>query len=254
MAAFPLERDIDYPESDGRPLGETDIHRREILDLIDELERRYEAVPDVYIAGNLFVYYEKGKRSAVVCPDVFVVFGASKGDRRTFRIWEEGVAPSFVIEITSESTENEDVVEKKEKYLRLGVKEYFLFDPLDEYLSPQLQGFRLVGARYQRIVPEADGSLMSQVTGLRLRTEGERLRLLDAATGEPLLRIKEERAASAAAVQAAEAKASEEATARRAAEAKVSEEATARRAAEARAAAAEEELARLRRALDERHL
>jgi Uma2 family endonuclease len=218
MAAFPLERDIDYPESDGRPLGETDIHRREILDLIDELERRYETVPDVYIAGNLFVYYEKGKRSAVVCPDVFVVFGAPKGDRRTFRIWEEGVGPAFVIEITSESTENEDVVEKKEKYLRLGVKEYFLFDPLDEYLSPQLQGFRLVGARYQRILPEADGSLLSQVTGLRLRTEGERLRLLDAATGEPLLRIKEERAASAAALRAAE-----------------------------------EEIARLRRALEERN-
>jgi Uma2 family endonuclease len=230
MAALPLELDIDYPESDGRPLGETDLHRQEIVDLIDELDRRYEASPDVYVAGDLFIYYERGKPSAVVCPDVFVVFGVPKRNRETYKLWEEKVSPSFVIEVTSKSTQLEDR-NKGKKYAALGVEEYFLFDPLDEYLTPQLQGFRWAGGRYRPVEVELDGSLLSHTTGLRLRVEGQHLRLVDARTGEPLLRIKEERAASSAARRKAEARAA---------------------AAEARAAAAEEEIARLRRELEER--
>jgi Uma2 family endonuclease len=217
MAAFPLERDIDYPESDGRPLGETDLHRDEIVDLVYALRQRYLDVPDVYVAGNLFLYTSQGNRSAVVCPDVFLVRGVPKGARRTYKLWEEGRAPSLVIEVTSGSTRSEDLVDKKEKYARLGVEEYFLFDPLDEYLSPRLQGFRLTQGQYRRLEPEADGSLTSAVTGLRLQVEGSRLRLIDLATGKHLLRT--------------------------------DEEADARRAAEARADAAEEEIARLRREL-----
>lgn len=228
MAAFPLERDIDYPESDGRPLGETDLHREEIVDLIYALQRRYEDDPNVYVAGNLFLYYARGNRSAVVCPDVFVVPGARKHRRRTYKLWEERVGPSFVIEVTSESTQDEDLVDKMRKYALLGVEEYFLFDPLDEYLVPQLQGFRLAEGRYHRIQPEADGSLTSQATALRLRVEEEHLRFVDAVTGEPLLRSREVEDAAIAAQRAAEARAEE---------------------AEARATAAEEELARLRRAL-----
>jgi len=186
MAALPFQRDIDYPESDGRPLGETDLHRDEIVDLIYALKERYRDVPDVYVAGNLFLYYTRGDRRAVVCPDVFLVKGVAKGPRRTYKLWEEGKAPSFVIEVTSESTQEEDLVEKKAKYLRLGVEEYFLFDPLDEYLSPRLQGFRLAGGSYRAIRADRDGSLVSQVTGLRLQVEGERLRLTDLATGVPL--------------------------------------------------------------------
>ena len=98
--------------------------------------------------------------------------------------------------------------------------EYFLHDPLGEYLEPRLQGFRLVRGRYQPLKPAVDGALQSAVTGLTLRNEDGQLRLIDTATGEPLLRIPE--------VQAA------------------------RRAAEARVRAAEEELARLRRELTRR--
>jgi Uma2 family endonuclease len=249
MAALPLQHDIDYPESDGRPLGETDLHRDEIVDLVYALRQRYLATPDVYVSGNLFIYPKRGDRSSL-CPDVFVVKGVPKGRRRTYKLWEEGQRPVFVIEITSTSTQYEDQVEKKEKYMRLGVEEYFLFDPLDEYLSPQLQGFRLAGERYWPIEPEDDGSLASRTTGLRLQVEGgERLRLIDLATGMPLPRTEEEavaRKSAEAARQVAEA-------ARQAAEKRAEEEAAARRAAEVRAAAAEEEIARLRRELAERN-
>jgi Uma2 family endonuclease len=212
-----LDDGIHYPESDGRPLWESDWHHHNIAYLIYALKNLSWDVPDLYVSGLLLLYYEPGNPGAVVCPDVFLVRGVPKGARRTYKLWEEGRAPSLVIEVTSRSTRSEDLGDKKEKYARLGVEEYFLFDPLDEYLSPRLQGFRLTQSKYRRIEPATDGSLTSAVTGLRLQVEGPRLRLVDLATGKPLLRT--------------------------------DEEADARRAAEARADAAEEEIARLRREL-----
>ncbi|MEA2601592.1 MAG: hypothetical protein QOF89_2584 [Acidobacteriota bacterium] len=187
MSAFPLQRDIEYPESDGQPMAETDLHRDEMFDLIQALTRRYRDVPDVYVSGNLFFYYVKGDPRAVVAPDVFLVRGVSKRKRRIYKLWEEGRVPSLVIELTSDNTQDEDVDKKKSLYQHLGVEEYFLHDPYQDYLDPSLQGFRLMKGRYQPILPGPDGSLLSLSTGLRLRTEGKRLRLVDAATNQPLL-------------------------------------------------------------------
>jgi Uma2 family endonuclease len=187
MSAIPLQRDIYYPESDGQPMAETDLHRDEMFDLIQALKRRYRGVPDVYVSGNLFFYYAKGDPRAVVAPDVFLVKGVEKRPRRTYKLWEEGRVPSLVIELTSDSTRDEDLSKKKTCYERLGVEEYFLHDPYQDYLDPALQGFRLTNDRYQRIEPETDGCLRSLATGLLLRIEGPRLRLVDAATGERIL-------------------------------------------------------------------
>ena len=78
-------------------------------------------------------------------------------------------------------------MEKKKLYERLGVEEYFLFDPFGEYLRPRLQGFRLEDGRYQPLVQRVDGALESRTTGLILRPEGSRLRLQYKDTGELLL-------------------------------------------------------------------
>ena len=186
MTAIPLQRDVHYPDSDGKPMAETDLHRDEMYDLIKALDRRYRDAPDVYVSGNLFLYYTKGDPRAVVAPDVFLVKGVPKRSRRIYKLWEEGRPPSLVIELTSDSSQDEDLAKKKPCYERLGVEEYFLHDPYQDYLDPALQGFRLVNGRYQRIPPEANGSLRSLTTGLLLRTEGKKLRLVDAATREPL--------------------------------------------------------------------
>jgi Uma2 family endonuclease len=266
MTVIPSQDDIDYPESDGRPIGETEYHIDEILDLIHVLRTRYLEVPDVYVAGNMLMYYVKGDVTKCVSPDVFLVEGLSKEKRRTYKVWEEGRAPSLVIEVTSESSRSEDLIEKKETYARLGVKEYFLFDPLREYLYPPLQGFRLSGSWYGEIEPDGEGSLISEVTGLRLQVEGERLRLVDLATGEKLLWAAEVSEALQQAVQARkqavqareqavqalqQAVQAREQAARRLAEAQRDAERASRVAAEERAGAAEEEIARLRRELAE---
>ncbi|HEY4562654.1 MAG TPA: Uma2 family endonuclease, partial [Thermoanaerobaculia bacterium] len=154
-------------------------------------------------------------------PDVLVTWGIRKGRRKTYRLWKEGRAPGFIIEVTSDTTRTEDLGKKKELYLRLGVEEYILFDPLGDYLHPRLQGHRLVLGRYQTIPLEPDGSLLSRTTGLRLRIEGENLRLIDEATGERFLFVEEERVARLAAEREAKAageRAEQEAKARRALE------------------------------------
>jgi hypothetical protein len=110
-----------------------------------------------------------------------------KHRRRTFKTWEEKAAPCVIVEITSESSLTEDMGEKKELYARLGVREYFVFDPDRTCLDPPLRGFRLRGKKYVPLVPDPDGSLTSQELGLRLLSEDDRLRLFDARTGRRLL-------------------------------------------------------------------
>jgi Uma2 family endonuclease len=186
MSAIPLEREIHYPASDGQPMAETTLHRKVMSDLIEALERRYADTPDVWVGGNLFLYYEKGDPSACVAPDVLLAKDVTKWDRPTYLLWEE-TTPSLIVEVTSRKTRRDDQIEKKSLYEQLGVEEYVLFDPYGEYLRPRLQGHRLENGRYQPISPQADGSLFSRTTGLTFRPEGERLRLSETATGKPLL-------------------------------------------------------------------
>jgi len=232
MAAIPLHREeIEYPTSDGQPMAETTLHRKVMTDLIAALELRYEDDPGMWAGGNLLLYYEKGNARASVAPDVLLA-PVPKDDRPIYKLWEEGRPPCLVVEVTSSSTRDEDLNRKKHLYERLGVQEYFLFDPYGDYLSPRLQGHRLEGGRYTRIPLETDGSLLSRVSGLLFRPEGQNVRLIDAGTGERLLRIEEEAAG------------------RRVAEQQARLEAAARQAAEERANALEEEIARLRAELD----
>ncbi|MES1239985.1 MAG: Uma2 family endonuclease [Acidobacteriota bacterium] len=209
MAAIPLRaervEEIEYPTSDGRPMAESTLHRKVMADLIAALERRYEDDPGAWVGGNLLLYFEQGNPRASISPDVLMVRGIAKWDRPLYKLWEEGRPPDFVIEVTSSSTRREDVSKKKNLYERLGISEYVLFDPEGDYLKPRLQGYRLEQGRYARLSPEPDGSLLSWVTGLRLRPEGLSLRLIDARTGEKLLWGSEETNARRAAEKRAEA-------------------------------------------------
>ena len=227
---------VHYPESDGKPMGETDEHRDAMIRHI-ELLRHYYRGQQVYVSGDLLVYYEQGNPKKFVVPDAFVVKGTSPRKRRIYKIWVEGKVPDVVIETTSRKTRRKDTVEKPALYAQLGVKEYFVFDPDHEYLDPPLQGHRLVGSAYSRIEPDATGALVSEELALRLRLEQDEIMLYRLDTGERLLTA-EERVAGESAARQAEAEArSAEAEARQA-------EAEARRAAEAEIARLREELSR----------
>jgi Uma2 family endonuclease len=172
----------DYPTSDGRPMAETDLHRQLMTALIEALEDRFAADPNVYVSGNLLLFYVPGNKRKHVSPDVFVVFGVPKRPRINYLLWEEGCGPGVVIELTSSSTRNEDIRTKLALYRDvLRVPEYFLFDPYEDYLEPRFQGYRLVGGQY-RSMRLKDGRLLSRQLGLILEPDGEHLRLVDPLT------------------------------------------------------------------------
>ena len=164
-------------------MGETPIHRRNIAHTIEMLDAWYAAEPMVYVSGNMFLYYIPGDRYASVVPDVFVVKGIPKlPERRVFLTWHEGKGPDMIIEFTSASSREEDMVDKVDLYQdKLQVPEYFVFDPEADYLDPPLQGFRLTAGQYQPIKP-IDGRLPSEVLGLHLERQNTQLRLYDPAS------------------------------------------------------------------------
>jgi Uma2 family endonuclease len=181
------QKPIHYPESDGKPMGETDLHIDALIYLREALKDYFRDAPQVYVAGSMLLYYEEGNPAACLAPDVFVVQGVIKHERRTYKLWEEGQPPAVVFEITSRGTRLEDLGTKRVVYAMLGVREYFLYDPLGEYLQPPLQGYQLQQGEYQRMPPAGEGSVASQVLGLELRLEAGRLCVVNPATGERLL-------------------------------------------------------------------
>jgi len=177
----------DYPTSDGRPMAETDFHRILMTELIETLMDHYAANPNVYVSGNLLLFYEEGNKRRHVSPDVMVVFGVPKEPRLNYRVWVEGKAPSVVIELTSSSTRKEDRTKKWVLYRDvLKVPEYFLFDPFGDYLKPRFQGFRLVKGEYKAF-RSTNGRMKSQKLGLILEQDGDKLRLFNPGTGQRLM-------------------------------------------------------------------
>ena len=229
--------EVHYPESDGKPMGETDEHRDAMIRHIQILQDYYRG-QRVYVSGDLLVYYEQGNPRKYVVPDAFVVKGIAPKSHRVYKTWVEGKGPEVVIETTSRKTRRKDMVDKPQLYARLGVKEYFLFDPDQEYLDPPLQGYHLSGTDYARIPPDNAGTLTSQELGLRLCVEQGCLQFYRLDTGERLLAPTERAAA-------------ESDRANREADARQREVEARKREAEARKAA-EAELARLREELSRR--
>jgi Uma2 family endonuclease len=154
----------------------------------------------VYVSGNLLVYYEQGNPKKFVVPDAMIVKGVNPRKRRIFKTWVEGKGPDAIIETTSRKTRRKDVQDKPLLYAQLGVKEYFLFDPDQEYLEPPLQGHRLIGAAYSPITADDTGALVSEEFGMRLRMEQGVLQFFDLKTGERLLTAEERRIAAEAEV------------------------------------------------------
>ncbi len=247
---------VEYPTRDGKPMAETQIHRDNMIAMLDVLRARHAADPMVYISGNMFLYYVPGKKRHHVSPDVFLVRGVPNKDRDAYFMWDEGKGPDIVFEYTSKSTRNEDLVGKYNLYQDvLKVSEYFLFDPKQEYLTPSLQGFRLRSGRYVPIEP-VEGRLPSEVLGLHLEREGAFLHLYDPATGQRLLTSWESLSVTEAALRQAEAEKRQAEAEKRQAEAErqllaeaLSEAKAAQLAAQADRERIERELEELRRKL-----
>lgn len=158
------------------PNLETDFHREQIDLLLRLLKYWWRDRPDFYISGNLTVYYNEQqiKKRDFLGPDIFIVLGVEKRDRRSWAIWEEGGKyPNVVIELLSNSTANVDRGTKKDLYQDVWrVPEYYWFHPE----TMEFAGFRLVGGTYVPITPSDSGRLQSEQLGLELGIYDRQLR------------------------------------------------------------------------------
>lgn len=179
----PVEYDDEgYPGPDGR-VSESTRHAEASNYCFDALRVWFSDQPGTLVANDLVMLFEEGNPKAALSPDLMVVFDAGNPDRSSYKVWEEGDAvPAFALEVLSKRTWRGDVRVKPGLYAALGIREFWLFEPFE----PRLAGYRLDGREYMPIRSLPDGGYPSQVLGLDVVVEGDRIRFRNGTTGEIL--------------------------------------------------------------------
>ena len=147
-------------------------------------------MPNAVLEGNHFIYYRPGNKSGCVAPDVYVLLDHVWKCRSPYRIWVEGKAPDFVLEVISPESEIRNQVDKKALYSKLGVREYFVFQPNEARPGERLVGYRLWGGEYVELRPDPrlgpERELRSETLGVSLRVAGPLIRVRSLETREGL--------------------------------------------------------------------
>ncbi|MYB39123.1 MAG: Uma2 family endonuclease [Gammaproteobacteria bacterium] len=108
------------------------------------LQTQYADRDDVFVGVSVTMYYVEGDSEMAVQPDVFAAFDTAFDPRReVWKTWEKGKLADFVLEMTTMRRKTRDDVYKPILYRRLGVTEYWQYDPAGDYLDPPLKGRRL---------------------------------------------------------------------------------------------------------------
>ena len=248
------EPTVEYPCDNDEPMAETREQYRALTYAVAAIEKHLQrhwqaAEGDHLVAGDFLLYYEQGNPKACVAPDVMLAYGVALPPRTPYLLWEAGKPPDLVMEVASPSTvKPADQTFKHRLYRRLGIAEYWQYDPHGNLLDPRLQGWSLHAGRYEPLAslydPEQDATMIySEVLdtywgSLDARDE---LRLWNPQEDAWILASLEE----AERADQAEARAAQEAGRADQAEARAAQEAERANQAEARAAKAEAKLKRL---------
>ena len=129
-----------YPDSDGKPMADNTKQFRWIVVIQQNLEWLFADNPHVFVAGDLLWYPLEGDNKTRTAPDVMVILGRPKGDRGSYRQWEEeDISPQVVFEILSPGNRRAEMNRKLLFYDRFGVEEYYLYDPDRNELSGWLR-------------------------------------------------------------------------------------------------------------------
>lgn len=266
MLPYHRQGDIDYTCLDFDPherelppdAMEQELAVHDLIRLLASHFTDFGTRPDTFLSSNTILCYDPSNLNVRVAPDVYLAFGVDERairQRRLYLPWEVGKPPDLAVEVASASTARQDVTAKRDIYARIGVPEYWRFDPTGhDYYDRPLAGEQLVDGVYQPIAltREPDGILgilkgYSAVLKLSLCWAGGRPRLYDPATNTYLDSWREVAAARAAAEtqrNAAETRVAVEQAARLAERAARLSEQAARAAAEERIRQLEAELRR----------
>ena len=179
IPSVPTDASIFYPEEDGKPMAVSDLHRRILMRTLQVLDTHFEQDPEVYVSGDILMYYVEEDPRKSISPDVLVAFGLGKKPRGNYKVWEEGKVPDFVMEFSSKTTYQNDLRRKKELYALLGIQDYLLYDAEGLYLPSPLMGFTLVDGVYVPISAGVNGGLHSSALSLDFHVDDEDLGIYD---------------------------------------------------------------------------
>ena len=196
----PSTEPVEYPSSDGRMIAELSKHGDAILYTLATLRVWFERHDRVQVGASMLLYYKEGDNTKRVTLDLFVA-PELESLPPCFKVWETGRPPSFVLEVSSPSTEDRDRGEKQDLYASIGVKEYWRFHPTgllegSRRAGTRLEGGTLRGLGYEPLATRTDGSVRSEVLGLDVRVDerpgrSHLLRFRDPKTGRDLLTFEE---------------------------------------------------------------
>ena len=164
------DRREDAPEASGEAVDEDGYlistptmpeltpHHLAIKQAIESLDYHLERQGRNYLcAGDVHLYDRKGQRRRFLDPDILLFLTPPPGGQvRVYKAWE-GDVPDLVVEVLSDRSQENDLGDKKARYARIGVAEYWLFAPPELPIEdlPALQGFRLGRQGYESIAPVA---------------------------------------------------------------------------------------------------
>src|SRR5687768_41382 len=141
-------------------MGETTVHIKLLANFLNILKVFFKDREDVFLSGNLNLYFEEGNSRKWFAPDLLVAFGIPNVERSSYLLWREGVFPQVIIEIASEKTWRNDIDEKLRLYEELGAQEYYVLDPEFAFLPAPLMAFRRQGETLAEL-SVADGKIFS---------------------------------------------------------------------------------------------
>ena len=197
----PAEDPVEYPSEDGIPMAASQKQALWMIACFRVLLHWFRARVDVFVGIDMLVYYERGNNGVSVVPDVFVSFGVPQRNLPNYKVWEEGKPPDVVWEFSPPSSIKGDAREKKEKYRRMGVREYWLVDVDGKHHDRRVHGFELVDGKYVELPwkerPDGTVTVWSPALQLEQRFIDGQLRFGDRKT-ERYLELPEEEAESRA--------------------------------------------------------
>jgi Uma2 family endonuclease/flagellar motor switch/type III secretory pathway protein FliN len=196
-----------FPDSDGAPMAETSANAIQMVDLqfaLQSLFAQQGRAHTTTVGGNQFVYYNPANGRDNISPDVYVIFDVPPPAPPKWETWIEGKFPDIVFEISSPSTQREDLSErpgrKRRVYVEQGAKEYYIYDPQGA-MDPPFLGFESRHGRMEPLTPLASGGIISPLLEAELRPmpmvetprrpAGTWLRVIDPTSGRPV-RVAEE--------------------------------------------------------------
>jgi Uma2 family endonuclease len=174
MSTTTTPAEVYYPDTDGEPMSDNTLQFRWIVTIQGNLDLLFRDRADVFVAGNNLIYPVQGDPTIRQAPDVYVAFGRPKGDRGSYKVWEEGgVFPQVVFEVWSPGNRAGEMTRKRAFYRTYGAEEYYVYDPEENVL----EGWVREGDRFEEVA-SANGHVSPRL-GVRFDLSGSELAIRD---------------------------------------------------------------------------